>query len=295
MREIDPELQALLDGGATTLCRCWLVQRSDGVALGFTDHDADLAFGGHVFRAGSGLDAGALKTATGLSVDNASVVGALSDAGVTESDVRAGRFDAAEVRQWLVNWAVPAQRVLLFRGTFGEITRTDGGFEVELRGLAEALNTPLGRNLLKRCDARLGDPRCGVSLSDPAYSALVTVEQCVGMGFRISGAEAFDEGWFIGGGLVWLDGEKAGLPGRIRSDAAAAAGRVLELWEEPAFAVVAGDRARLTAGCDKRAETCRKKFGNFLNFRGFPHIPGEDWVTAYPKDGEEHDGGSRSR
>jgi uncharacterized phage protein (TIGR02218 family) len=46
------------------------------------------------------------------------------------------------------------------------------------------------------------------------------------------------------------------------------------------------------AGCDKRAETCRAKFGNFLNFRGFPHIPGEDWVTAYPKDGVIHDGTS---
>jgi hypothetical protein len=30
---------------------------------------------------------------------------------------------------------------------------------------------------------------------------------------------------------------------------------------------------RLEAGCDKRAETCRLKFGNFLNFRGFPAFP----------------------
>ena len=39
MRAIDPELQARLDGGATTLCRCWRVRRRDGVELGFTDHD----------------------------------------------------------------------------------------------------------------------------------------------------------------------------------------------------------------------------------------------------------------
>ena len=55
---------------------------------------------------------------------------------------------------------------------------------------------------------------------------------------------------------------------------------------------MAGDRFRVVAGCDKRAETCRGKFGNFLNFRGFPHIPGDDWVTAYPKDGAVHDGAS---
>ena len=52
------------------------------------------------------------------------------------------------------------------------------------------------------------------------------------------------------------------------------------------------DRFRIIAGCDKRAETCRKKFSNLLNFRGFPLIPGDDWVTAYPKEGANHDGSS---
>jgi uncharacterized phage protein (TIGR02218 family) len=49
---------------------------------------------------------------------------------------------------------------------------------------------------------------------------------------------------------------------------------------------------RVSAGCDKSAATCRAKFSNLLNFRGFPHLPGEDWVTAYPKAGEVHDGSS---
>ena len=57
MRAIDPELQARLDGGATRICRCWLVSRRDGEEMGFTDHDEDLAFGGVVYRASSGMDA----------------------------------------------------------------------------------------------------------------------------------------------------------------------------------------------------------------------------------------------
>jgi uncharacterized phage protein (TIGR02218 family) len=43
-----------------------------------------------------------------------------------------------------------------------------------------------------------------------------------------------------------------------------------------------GDRVRLVAGCDRRDETCRGKFRNFMNFRGFPHVPDEDWITAWP-------------
>ena len=53
-----------------------------------------------------------------------------------------------------------------------------------------------------------------------------------------------------------------------------------------------GDMLRFTAGCDKRAETCRMKFANMPNFRGFPHIPGEDWLTAYPRAGRNTGGGS---
>jgi uncharacterized phage protein (TIGR02218 family) len=35
-------------------------------------------------------------------------------------------------------------------------------------------------------------------------------------------------------------------------------------------------------GCDKRLETCRDRFANTLNFRGEPHLPGNDLLTRYP-------------
>ncbi len=46
------------------------------------------------------------------------------------------------------------------------------------------------------------------------------------------------------------------------------------------IAPAAGDRVKLVAGCDKRASTCRLKFLNYANFRGFPHLPPEDWLIA---------------
>ena len=74
MRNVSDALQARLDSGATTMCRCWLVVRRDGIRFGFTDHDRDLSLDGDVFRAGSGLDASVLEASTGLSVDNAQAV-----------------------------------------------------------------------------------------------------------------------------------------------------------------------------------------------------------------------------
>ena len=56
-----------------------------------------------------------------------------------------------------------------------------------------------------------------------------------------------------------------------------------------------GDRVRIEAGCDKAEDTCRLKFANMVNFRGFPDIPGEDWLMAFPKGGGVNDGGSLRR
>ena len=100
-------LQAHLQSGLTTTCRCWAITRSDAQVYGFTDHDMELRFDGLVFKASTGLTAAAIEQATGLSIDNTEAMGALSDASVREEDIEAGRFDGAEVRAWLVNWADP--------------------------------------------------------------------------------------------------------------------------------------------------------------------------------------------
>ena len=45
-------------------------------------------------------------------------------------------------------------------------------------------------------------------------------------------------------------------------------------------------------GCDRRLTTCRERFGNVANFRGFPHIPGNDFVLKYPRDDQPLEGGA---
>jgi uncharacterized phage protein (TIGR02218 family) len=42
----------------------------------------------------------------------------------------------------------------------------------------------------------------------------------------------------------------------------------------------------VTAGCDKTHHTCRAKFANIINFRGFPHMPGNDFLTAIVRSGK---------
>ena len=276
-------LYAHLATGATTVCRAWAVVRRDGTVYGFTDHDRDLAFEGVAFLASSGLTARALQQTTGLSVDNTEAMGALSDASVSEADLLAGRFDGAEVRAWLVNWASVEDRVLQFRGTFGEVSRAGGAFQAELRGLTEGLNQPQGLAYQRGCSAVLGDGKCRFDLTQPGYFTQRAVEEFVDQRvFRFAGFGGFDDRWFERGRLVGVTGAATGLMGLVKNDRIVGSVREIELWQSLGSDLVAGDLIRIEAGCDKRAATCRVKFGNFLNFRGFPHIPGEDWLTSYP-------------
>jgi uncharacterized phage protein (TIGR02218 family) len=296
MRHIDPQLQNHLDSGATTLCRCWRVRRQDGQVMGFTDHDRDLAFEGVVFKASSGMDASALQSTTGLNVDNGQVYGALNATDIREKDILAGRYDKAEVDQWLVSWTDPELRVHMFRGFLGEIRRTETAFEAELRGLTEKLNVPVGRTILRTCDRSLGDGKCRFDLTAPGYTAEGQVgEGSQGARVIVAGLADFAEEWFTHGTVRWLTGENMGLVSRVKRDSRREGSRVLDLWEEPPLGMTAGDSFSVSAGCDKTAATCRTKFDNFLNFRGFSHIPGEDWVVAYPKEGSVHDGSSLQR
>lgn len=290
------DLAAHLAGGIGSVCRAWALTRRDGVALAFTDHDGDLAFEGRVFLADSGLSAAAVQQSTGLSVDNTEAMGALTSDLISEADLAAGRYDGAEVSAWLVNWADPAQRVMVFRGSLGEVKRTKGAFRAELRGLAEALNQPQGHVYQTPCSAVLGDRRCTVDLSDPGYFAEAPAEGVEdGKRFQFAVLDGFDDRWFERGRMRIVTGAAAGLIGVIKNDRLSAAGRVIELWQSLRVPVVAGDLIRLEAGCDKRTETCRLKFDNIVNYRGFPAIPGEDWLLAVPATQTVKDGGSRAK
>jgi uncharacterized phage protein (TIGR02218 family) len=287
------ELFIHLASGATTVCRVWSVRRKDGVTLGFTDHDEDLSFGGVEFKASSGLTAKALQQTTGLSVDNTEAVGALSDMSVREEDLLAGRFDGAVVKSWIVNWAKVGERALQFQGTFGEITRSGGAFRAELRGLSEVLNQPRGRAYQRDCAAILGDAECKVDLTSPAFAVARDVVGVEGRrSFLVADLSAYANRWFERGRLVVLTGPAKGLIGIIKNDRASAAGRRVELWQALGSEIQVGNSIRLEAGCDKRLATCRTKFSNHVNFRGFPHIPGEDWLQAFPSQRRVNDGGS---
>ena len=54
------------------------------------------------------------------------------------------------------------------------------------------------------------------------------------------------------------------------------------LARAPMLAVVSGVLVELSEGCDRSLATCAARFGNAVNFRGEPYLPGIDLLTRYP-------------
>jgi uncharacterized phage protein (TIGR02218 family) len=292
MRTIPSALQDKLATGVTTLCRCWIITRNDGVTQGFTEHDEDIVLGDVTCRAGSGLSGSEVTEKLGLAVDGSEFAGALADDTLNEDALAAGRYDAAAVELWLVDWSEPALRVLLAKGSLGEVRRDGTAFTAEVRGLSQRLAEESGRLYTATCSADLGDARCKIDLTNAAYRGSGTVGAVTGTSaFTASGLDAFDDGWFTAGKLTFVSGANAGLSMEVKSHRNAGA-VALVLWQAMPEPIAAGDTFTVTAGCDKRFQTCHDRFNNVVNFRGFPHIPGNDFVISYPTQGAPGNDGS---
>ncbi len=225
MRHISDHMASALSQGASHLCHVWLIERTDGVRLGFTDHDRDLTFLGVVCRAQNGLTQGAARQVLGLdAASDFAVSGVISSNAITAADITVGLYDQAIIRFYRVDWQMPSDYVLTGVGkcarleVTGGIADGEGAFIAHIEGMAAQLNRVIGRRFTHLCDAKLGDARCGL---DP--------------------------------------------------------------------------EALVSPTCDKRYATCHGTFDNRLNFRGFPDLPGEDFLTLYPRTGDVLDGQSRQQ
>jgi uncharacterized phage protein (TIGR02218 family) len=253
----------------------WTIARVDGVTIGLTDHDRDLELDGLIHRAAPGMVPSAVARKDGLEADTMAVAGALTAGAIGERDLLAGRWDGARVRVRAVDWATGATLAELGGGTIGAVELSDGGFSVELRGAAAALDAPVAEETSPLCRAALGDKRCRVAMAGRRRFARIVSANGVVLTLDAvePGTNAYAEGR-----LRWFSGANGGLEDAI----AASAGSTVTLRTPPRFVPEAGALVRVEEGCDRTIATCAGRFGNAANFRGEPYLPGIDLLTRYP-------------
>lgn len=291
MTALSPAFQDHLDTGTTTLAWAWRITRSDGAIYGFTDHDADLIFGGTTFESETGLIASEIRQSADLAVDAQDAEGILTSDRINETDISDGLWDNADVEVWRVNWSNPAERALRRRGSIGQIRRGRVSFVAEVRSLTHILGQTVGRNFQGTCDAELGDARCGIDLELSIYKGtgeVATIRD--DRTFTATGLGSYSTGWFSSGFVEWTSGANAGRRTEVAVHTNDVGGVAVVLLDLPVRPVAIGDDFLIRAGCDKQIATCAAKFANVPNFRGFPTIPGQETVLRYATGAGASDG-----
>lgn len=286
MRAFSAAMTQHLNGSATTLCSCWIITRTDGLTLGFTDHDRALTISGTVCEPETGLTASAAEFSAGLSTDSWSADGILSSDAITDADLRAGLYDRAIIEQWLVNWRDARQAQRLTRAVMGEVTIADNRYTIELRSITALLERDKTRFFGGECDAEFGDHRCGINTFNYTRAAtLLTVGD--NNRVRLETDSPVNASLFQNGHLKLTNGKFA----RLLQVASLAGGSQLDVVLDRAVtSLVEGMQVSLIEGCDKQFSTCRARFSNTANFRGFPHIPGGENTLNYADEEGEYNG-----
>lgn len=263
-----------LDEPLATIALCWRIERGDGVAIGLTAHDRDLVVDGFRYRAAPGMTPSAIRRSASFDADSMDVTGALSGAAISETDLLAGRWDAARVALFAVDWTNPVAPVALGEGTIGAVELQRGTLTAELRGAVAALEAPVVETTSPECRAELGDRRCRVAMAGRRRFAHVVAAEGARLTLDAAGPVA---GAYAGGRLRWFSGGNSGLEDAI----GASDGATVTLRREPRFAAL-GALVEVSEGCDKSIATCAARFANAANFRGEPYLPGIDLLTRYP-------------
>ena len=266
-----------LEREVTTLAWCWRLELADGRVMGFTSCDIDLIVDGERYESCTGFAPTAVSSSNDLSTDNLDVDGMISSERITEDDIFLGRYDNARIRIFVCDYENTENRFTLREGMVGKITTGKTAFKAEIRGLMDAYQQQSGKIYQRKCRAHLGDAECKCNITQDIIQGNVTAIREDGSIFTNVSRE---DDFFTYGVMTFLSGLNKGASCEIEQSFAR--NGQIYFFSSPVHEVVVGDMFRLVPGCNGEPSTCKKRFHNFVNFRGEPYIPGNDYVVGYP-------------
>ncbi len=264
----------------TSLARCWKILRSDGQSFCFTDHNEDIMFDNDTYSSVSPLNMSSLEKNIGLDTDNVEISGTFHHESIVETDIENGLFDQAKIVVFEFDWVLKTKNRVLFQGLFSSYSYGDDRFSVEAQSAFGKLGHVFGRGFHLTCDADLGDENCGIDINLPSYKFTPNIIKFLENGIEISSIVGIAEGRFQNGTAELIANERVISKLSIKSDVLTEETRQITFWNNLNSNQTAADNINLYIGCDKSIDCCCQKFGNAINFRGFPNIPNDDWINV---------------
>jgi uncharacterized phage protein (TIGR02218 family) len=283
-RVIAAPLASHIATGSTTLCRMLLFVLRDGTKIGITDHNEDIDFdlpeeaGEMTYSSSSGFRISDVEQPINLDPGSYEVTGPIADI-VTLEQLLGGRWRRAVTYLFALNFEAPASAVDLMKGVVTKTGPVGGQFKFEVQDERHKLSQIVGRTITNQCPRNF--PDCCVEIAPETMTTVdsVTSASVITVDAAITGAD------FINGRLWFTDGPLAGTdPVEIF----AVSGSTITLFEPLSALPDVGDAVTLKEGCDGIITTCRDRFDNAINHRGFAAVPGSKALQpAIPGQGDD--------
>jgi uncharacterized phage protein (TIGR02218 family) len=237
--------------------------------------------------------ASAITNDVSLAVSNTKYNSFFNIDGVKTSDIKAGRFENAEVYFYICNPSDATTVWFVQSGYIGGFAEQGGDtFSMDFRSIAQLLQQNVGKTVTENCPYKLGDLRCTVT----PLTATAIIQEVDFTGLRRFFRIAQDNYVALTFGFsdIWRNGlvevTNTDSPNYnvqievVRSDylgAGVGAGNNFQITclRSFPFDLQEGDTVRLLEGCGNTVTACQAR-GNILNFGGFPFLPGNDTLMA---------------
>lgn len=295
--------RCLLTASTHYLATTWLIERTDGFKLRFTDHDTPLVCNdGETYSQVDGMGMSALRKEGGLEDQGRDVHAILSSNKIKTDDLRAGKFREAKITERLVDHRFPS---VGWRGTqiyWIVSTEFDGDeLRAQVGGVESRLRVEMGETYGLECGhefgAAYGQSYAGCKVNPETYTLYnvsVAYPDATYPRRKFHCTKYllgdFDTvGYFELGYTTWTGGDNVGLIETVRLHTIDDPNDWdIELMDDMPFDIVAGHQFNIVAGCNKlhgvtnAAGNCLNKFGAVDYFGGAPHLTGTDKMSQVP-------------
>ena len=277
MKTISANLKAAIDQGE--VCTLFGIVANDTTSRYFTDHDQELTIDGKTYIPSAGVSRLKMKTTSNAEVSNQEVAATILD--MPDDELKSGKWDNAKIDVSICSWRSPAEgKMIIFKGTIGVIQWTDEGFRADIQNYLRDLGRNIGNTVTATCRHQLfgqGGPgqigKCGLDRGTYVSSGTITYVLTQKLKFKTSNTGR-PTGWGTTGFVKFTSGNNNGLTYEVKIHEVqdAPIGESIELFLPCIGTFIVGDTYELTAGCDHTVSMCSAKFGNVVNFGGFPHL-----------------------
>lgn len=274
---------------ATTIATCFRLELQNGNVLGFTTSTRDVVFNDEpnlIYKTASASKT-AFSSNNNLAIDNIDAVMLLDHEDIIPEDLERGFYDGAKIRVFRFNYMLKPYQYSdieeLIEGTVGDVVRNKSAYNTTFESKTAGLQNTVTRVVTPLCSATFCDVNekknwCKLNASNYTVNAtIIDVVDNTTFTIDISSLPQVVDHYLAYGNCTFTSGNAVKKSISIKDNTAGLIKLQLPLEN---YSINIGDTVSILIGCDKKKDTCKSKFNNLLNFRGFSFVPGQDNLTS---------------